>query len=279
MVVGIVFLIRKSFGVMSTGQVVLSGVLWGALLLLQPVAIVVLPFWLLLLHLRSRCPRVQTLVLGVIPILIVAPWMVRDAVVFHSPVFIRDNFGLELAVSNNPCASALFEANDQSGCWALTHPNYSLDEATKVKRMGEVEYNRLKLRESIAWIRENLSQFATLTGQRMIAFWFPPRSLNKGNGIIWRPVVVQVFTLLSLPGWFLMWRNSRVAAYIVGLWLLFFPPIYYVIQFMDRYRYPIFWASFLSGSYFLVEIVRGLAGGRQEAELRDQVGAPNREVA
>jgi len=125
-VVGIVFLIRKSFGVMSTGQVVLSGVLWGALLLLQPVAIVVLPFWLLLLHLRSRCPRVQTLVLGVIPILIVAPWMVRDVVVFHSPVLIRDNFGLELAVSNNPCASALFEANDQSGCWALTHPNYRI---------------------------------------------------------------------------------------------------------------------------------------------------------
>jgi hypothetical protein len=198
-----------------------------------------------------------------LPILIVAPWIVRNWVVFHRPVFIRDNFGLELSVSNNDCANALFEVNDQNGCWAQTHPNYNYAEAQKVREMGEAEYNRMKLREAVGWIRGDPTRFADLTAQRFIAFWLPPHSLNKGNGMIWRPFGVQLFTLLSLPGLFLMWRNSRGAAYVVGLWLVFFPLIYYFIQFMDRYRYPIFWASFLAGSYFITEVTRGLVGARR----------------
>lgn len=270
LVVGIVFLMQKSFlGKMSAKQVLLSGVLWGALLLLQPVAVVVLPFWLLLLHFRSQIPRPQTIALGVLPVLIVIPWIVRNFVVFHQPIFIRDNFGLELAVSNNPCASALFELNDQSGCWALTHPNYNWDEALKVRQMGEADYNRLKLHEAMNWIRQNPTQFAGLSARRLVAFWFPPRALNKGNGMIWRPFGVQLFTLLSLPGLFLMWRNARLAAYVVALWLLFFPLIYYFVQFMDRYRYPILWASFLAGSYFVAEIVRGLAGSQRQRDYRE----------
>jgi hypothetical protein len=55
-----------------------------------------------------------------------------------------------------------------------------------------------------------------------------------------------------------MWRNARTAAYILGIWLVFYPLIYYFVQVLPRYRYPVLWASFLAGSYFVVEVVRGI---------------------
>lgn len=271
LVIGIVFCMHGSLSrPLSTRHILISSTLWGALLLLQPVVVAVFPFWLLLLHFRSQTSRLQKIALGLLPMVFVLPWIARNFVVFHQPVFIRDNLGLELAVSNNPCASPLFEDNDQSGCFELTHPNENYEEALKVQQLGEVEYNRGRLREGVNWITANPGAFAILSAQRFGAFWLPPRSENKSNGIIWRPFVVHLFSLLSIPALFFMWRNARSGAYVMLLWLVFFPPIYYFIQFMDRYRYPIFWATFLSGSYFITEVVRGLAGSRQgQGEVRD----------
>ncbi|HVO82435.1 MAG TPA: hypothetical protein VMT28_17025 [Terriglobales bacterium] len=261
---------RSLSGEMPGKQLLLSGVVWGALLLLQPVVIVVLAVWLLLLCFRSQNLRRQAIALGALPLLIVAPWITRNFVVFHRPIFIRDNLGLELAVSNNPCASPLFAVNDHDGCFASMHPNENYDEALKVREMGEAEYNRARLGEAMAWIRANPLQFAELSGQRFEAFWVPTRAANNNNGTIWRPAVLHLFTLLSIPGLFLMWRSARPGAYVVLLWLGLFPPIYYFIQYMDRYRYPIFWATFLAGSYFIVELVRGIAGMREpRADTRD----------
>lgn len=261
LVVLISFLMARSFtGVLSRGQVLLSGVLWGTLLLVQPVAVAVLACWLVLLYFQGKFSRRQIAALGLLALVIVAPWIVRNFLVFHRPVFVRDNLGLELAVSNNSCASALFEDNDRSQCFDATHPNRSLEEAVKVRQLGEVEYNRLKLKEAIHWISSHPREFAVLTAQRFSAFWLTPRSENNGNGMIWRPMVMQLFTLLSVPGLFFIWKNYRPGAYVIILWLVLFPPIYYVVQFMDRYRYPIFWATFLAGSYFLTEIVGGLVG-------------------
>ncbi|HKS74048.1 MAG TPA: hypothetical protein VJQ82_12685 [Terriglobales bacterium] len=261
LIVGISFFMARSFtGVLSRGQVLLCAALWGTLLLVQPVAVAVLAGWLVLLGFQRQGTRGQIVALGLLPIVIVAPWMVRNFLVFHRPVFVRDNLGLELAVSNNSCASALFEDNDRSRCFDATHPNRNLEEAAKVRQMGEVEYNRLKLKEAIHWISSHPQEFAVLTAQRFRAFWLTPRSENNGNGMIWRPMVMQLFTLLSIPGLFFMWKTFRPGAYVVALWLVFFPPIYYVVQFMDRYRYPIFWATLLAGSYFIMEMVGGLVG-------------------
>jgi hypothetical protein len=260
----VTLLMFRSFqGELSCKEWVVSGLLWGTLLLLQPVVILILPVWMLLLRFRSSSSLRQILALGLLPLVVVMPWTVRNFLVFHQPVFIRDDLGLELAVSNNDCASAFFEVNDENGCFESTHPNKNYEEAFRVREMGEVAYNHMRFHEALDWIKQNPKRFASLCEQRFVAFWFPPPSLNKNNGMIWRPKVLDLFTLLSLPGMFLMWRNARKSAYALALWLALFPPIYYFVQFMDRYRYPIFWVSFLAGSYFITELVRGLIGGRK----------------
>lgn len=250
---------------MSVGKLTLAGITWGALLLLQTAAVLILPFWILLLHYRSRVSLRQKTVLALLPLVLVMPWIVRNFVVFHRPVFVRDNLGLELAVSNNACASALFEVNWIDGCFALFHPNENFEEALKVRQMGEVEYNRARMREAISWIKSNPKAFAVLSVRRSGEFWFPQNSVSPSDGVILYPRVLAAFTLLSIPGLFFMWRNARISSYVAGLWLLFFPLIYYFVHFMARYRYPILWATFVPGSYFIVELIQGIVG-KEEAK-------------
>jgi len=45
---------------------------------------------------------------------------------------------------------------------------------------------------------------------------------------------------------------------LLGLWLVFFPAVYYLIQFDPRYRHPILWATFMPAAYLLVSAAKRL---------------------
>ena len=38
----------------------------------------------------------------------IMPWLVRNYEVFGTPVFVRDNFGIELRIGNNPLAEGIY---------------------------------------------------------------------------------------------------------------------------------------------------------------------------
>jgi hypothetical protein len=278
MVIAASYLMAKCFAEKFGARLlILWATVWGALFLLQPVALLVLACCVVLVHFQVQRPWRQTLALGLLPVLLVTPWIARDFLVFHRFVFIRDNLGLEMAVSNNLCASALFAVNNENGCLASTHPNQSVAEAWKVREVGEVEYNRLQMKEARQWIKANPRAFASLSIQRFEAFWIPPVSTHARDGVILRPWVLDCFTLLSIPGLLVMWRDSRYSSYVAGLWLLVFPLTYYLIQFMMRYRYPVLWATFVPGSYFIVEIARGMLTSRSSETVRSTAQAANSE--
>lgn len=274
------FLMARSFTKeISWKFVLLWAVVWGALLLLQPVVILILFSWLVLLHFSSRISIRHKIALGLLPILLVAPWIVRNFVVFHRPVFIRDNLGKELANSNNSCASPLFAENRQTGCFASSDPNLNYEEAEKVRSWGEPEYNSVRLREAVSWIKSSPGAFLDLSTRRFAAFWFPPFSSEQSEGELSRPWILYAFTVASIPGLFLMWRKARPAAYVIGLWLLFFPWIYYFLQFLGRYRWPILWATFLAGSYVLTvlatQFVEKTSSAKSGAGRRGRKSAGN----
>jgi len=275
----VTFVMAKAFTQeMSNTSLALSGVLWGSLLLAQPTVALVFAGWLMLLHFKSQRSNGQKIMLALVPLLMVSPWIVRNYVVFHRIVFIRDNLGKELAESNNPCASALWAVNNNNGCFASVDPNLNGDEALRLRSMGEVEYNRMRMGDAIHWIRANPGAFLALSAARFSAFWFPPFSEGQSAGELDQPWVLHCFTLLSVAGMVVMWMRARTAAYVFGLWLLFFPLVYYFVQFLPRYRWSIVWATLLPSSYFLVELVRGRLIPRNSTKqpLRRQGRKPRR---
>jgi hypothetical protein len=249
----------------STVFVLLTGVLWGITFLFNPVPL--LPYMALAVWVAcfKRTRRIQKLVLITIPFVVLSPWLIRNYQVFHHFLLIRDNLGMELRISNNPCATFSFQNNRLTGCY--NHPNESVAEAGKVRVMGEYEYNQIKLREALGWIKDNPGRFANLTKQRFLAFWLysPSGNYFAGRNIPMSILIIWLITPLNIGGLWLLLKHDRNAAGLCLAWLVLFPPIYYFIEFIPRYRYPILWASFMPASFFLTEVVKGVWQARQKS--------------
>jgi len=132
---------------------------------------------------------------------------------------------------------------------------------------GEIQFNREKLHQALAWISANPRAFVSLTARRILRFWFPYL------GSLRYAIPTGVLTILSFVGLAMMFRNHRRAALTLGSTLLLYPLVHYVVQFEARYRYPIFWATFLSAGYAAIEAVRWLRKAPQA-----KVSSPDRET-
>jgi hypothetical protein len=234
-----------------------AGALWGIAILANPIfALLLLAYPLCWILAKPRPDRPSSMrrfaVIAACALVVVTPWIARNYVRFGTFIFVRDNLGLELQTSNNPCATPSILGNIHSGCHFRTHPDVSATVAAQFVAAGEVRFNHTKLLEAESWIAAHPSAFLALTLRRFRLFWFPD---------LYRPteaVVVYLITLLSLPGLWMLARKNLVAALLIASTWLLFPLIYYAIQFEPRYRIPIYWTSLLPAAYALVELSRRL---------------------
>lgn len=251
------FVMVRSFDSPRVKSVMIAGVLWGALVLSNPVLVLLLFVWPLCWIARQPKPRRAKIarhfgLTASVALLVISPWIVRNYLRFDTFIFVRDNLGLELSVSNNPCAAPTIGENIQSGCHARTHPNISTAVAAQLAAGGEVAFNRAKLREALNWISSHPGAFSSLTLRRFRLFWFP--NLDRW----WEAALVWTVTLLSFAGLWLLATKNSLAAWLIGTAWLLFPLIYYITQFEPRYRYPIYWTSLLPAGYALTEISKRL---------------------
>jgi len=229
------------------------GALMGFSILTSPTVAPIYATWLAweMWYHKSAFFKKSLLPLVLLPVVIIAPWTIRNYLVLHSFPIIRDNFGLELSVSNNDCARATMRANFESGCFAEFHPYDNVNEARKVMEMGEVKYNELQLREALRWISSHPARFTKLSIMRLIAFWMPTDNFTIHYAGRWHRLergTVYLMTLLSGSGLVVLYRRDPKSAAVLIPCLTAFPFVYYVVQSSDRYRYPIMWVTFLLGA-------------------------------
>ena len=221
-----------------------AGLLGAGLELMNPAGLPVLIGWILFITARKyRTLKPVALFAASFALMLTAgcvPWIVRDYRCFHRFVLIRDDLGIALHASNNDCAQPSLDANLISGCAARVHPIRNRAEAELIVRMGEVDYNRLRLRTALDWIAAHRSRFLELTRQRIADFWWPPHD--------W---AIRTITVLSLFGMLAMARSALGPSLFLAGALVLFPLLYYVVESNIRYRYPILWMSLLAAGYLL----------------------------
>jgi hypothetical protein len=182
---------------------------------------------------------------------------------------IRDNFGFELFAANNDCAEFSLARNISNHCHDVTHPNISVAEAQLVQSMGELKYNRYRLKTAIAWIRHHPRRFFRLTVERLAHFWYPEPD-PEGERL---PVYsIWMLSTISLAGFLWLAVQRQPIVWFAASVFLFYPAPYYLVQSSARFLYPIFWLNLLCAGYFLHTAFTRF---RPPAKQCDNDGAPD----
>jgi hypothetical protein len=234
----------------AISQCVSLGLLLGLGALISPVIVPAggLMFLAELVSHREARARVIRggLIIGLLSMLIVAPWTYRNYKVFGAFVPIRSSFGLAFWLGNNP--------KSDGTPWGaeMEHPMYNAQELQLVTGIGEVKYGRRKLQDALKWIHDNPGNFTQLTLWRVRMFWFPSAEMwpRKATAVRFKFLLVNLFAVGGLAGLLSLWLRCNPLRFLLTA-ALFGASATYAISFVDlRYRYPIYGLLLLLSSEF-----------------------------
>ena len=206
------------------------GLLAGFTGLTEPSALVVVAFLMALACWRLARDRKRWLLPGVVASLTIAaaicPWMIRNALVFHCFIPMRDNMGLELWMGNNGVSHSLDQTSDDR------HPLHDMAELADYNRMGELAYNDHKLQQAKAFIRAYPLLYIRKCMRRAVYVWtgfwsFHPAYLAQDPTELPNIPFATGLSLLALGGLFAAWRKAPFEAIRYGGVLFLFPIMYY----------------------------------------------------
>lgn len=242
------------------------GLLWGLAALTNPAALAFLPFagcWLAYqLQRRGKRFLLPASLSAVVFWMAIMPWLVRNYEAFGHFIFIRDNFGNELRIGNNPLAE---------GAYVLAyHPSQNSFLLAKYKRLGELAFCQDQGRLAKQWIVQHPRKFAVITLRRVWFFW---NGIPRLSQIQWLAEVknthVLLLSVLGLGGLLLACKRRVHGVFLFASLLLFYPVVYYICFPEPRYRHPIDPALVILGVYLVSEARPRTAANRDEQELAE----------
>jgi hypothetical protein len=216
------------------------GFLWGFAALTTPVVLSVLTVlggWVCYrLHGHGKNWKLPAATAAFALIATISPWLVRNYQVFHQPVFLKDNFWMEVCVGN--LGNATHWWNDS------VHPAGSNAELAEFRQLGELGYMARERRQAIAFIQDHPGIYLWRSLRRVVSIWTGFWSLNpeylRGEPFDLPNICFcTAFTALAMTGLYKALRSSRNTAMPYALTLLVFPLVYYLTHSEIPYRLPI----------------------------------------
>jgi 4-amino-4-deoxy-L-arabinose transferase-like glycosyltransferase len=203
------------------------GLVAGFAGLTEPSILVVVAFLMGLAAVRLARARMRWLLplsAGVFAVAAsLSPWLIRDEVVFHRFIPMRDSLGLELWMGNNGYTRRW--TSDQ------IHPLHDTVELAAYNA-GELAYMDEKKQEAEEYIREHPRWYAWMCLRRSVYLWTGYWSFDKSY-LAMEPTdpenvpFATSLTILGLVGLLLIWQRSPFDAIRYGGVMFLFPVLYY----------------------------------------------------
>ena len=266
---------------------ILYGTLWALGALINASILSLAPFffaWLLRKLRREPLLQWQLVATAALAFVLgVAPWTVRNYLVFGKFIPIRSNFGLVLWMGNH---------EGGSGFDGTLSPFWNREQAALYQQMGEVAYMKEKKHEAMAYIASHPAATIKLGLHNAWTFWVnvtdpmanPWRGRQPASADLVPNAIVIAGALLG--AWLMLrWRNP--AAFLYSAVLIFFPIVHYLTRPALRFRFtiePLLAVLAGYGAVYVFQYLRGkaaepqtipyeLAGGPSQQETSAVVGA------
>jgi 4-amino-4-deoxy-L-arabinose transferase-like glycosyltransferase len=219
----------------TTERWLLFGTLWGLAALMNPTLLSLAPFAFVypMWNLRQRNEKWfrQALLSGIFVIALITPWLVRNYMVFHRPVFIRSNFWAEMRYGNSVYAK---------GTWmGWSTPGVNLREDLRYQQLGELPYIAAKKQEFMQFFHQYPEYFVELCARRVLFFWYGFVGWSEDWWTTTKNMVVLAFSVLAFVGMGTAVKRRLPGAFLVACTLLVFPVPYYLTYAYGRYKHPI----------------------------------------
>ena len=203
------------------------GLLAGFAGLTEPSILMVVPFLLAQAAWRLARAGQRWLLPGTVASLaitaVLSPWLIRDAMVFHRFIPMRDSMGLELWMGNN--GDNLRWTSDD------LHPLHDTQELAAYNA-GELAYMDHKAAQAKAYIHDHPGWYAWMCMRRAVYLWtgywsWDQRYLAMEPADLENVPFATCLTLLGVLGLFLAWREKPFEVIRYAGVLFLFPVMYY----------------------------------------------------
>lgn len=237
LVASIVWMTLRMTGGARRHSWLLYGLLWGYTLMVNATMLAMLPFLLAWLFYKTHRLSGSALALGII-VLSVAPWTIRNYLVFHAFVPLRSALGLQLWVGNNE------HAEDRSP--GQLHPIDNPEERSQYIELGELRYMHNKLQDAITYMTTHPRREFELVRNRFVAVWtggtpHPIEDFIRVHSFEFRLILLfnVLVALGTAIGLLVLILRRDVRLYLLAPFPLILPFAYYLTLASARYRHPI----------------------------------------
>jgi 4-amino-4-deoxy-L-arabinose transferase-like glycosyltransferase len=248
------------------------GLLAGFAGMTEPSILILVPFLLVLAAWRLAHAGKRWFLPGLMASLALAaaisPWMIRNAVVFHRFIPMRDSMGLEMWLGNNGDSQHWRSGN--------LHPNHDAAELAEYNS-GELAYMAHKAQQAHSYIHSHPRWYAWMCARRALYLWTGYWSFSSSY-LAGEPLdvanvpVCTCMTLLGFIGLFLAWRRHPFEAFRYGGVLFLFPLLYYFSH-PEAYRMrPVDPLIVILGCYAILRW-RGQAGEDADSIVASEVSS------
>jgi hypothetical protein len=220
----------------------LYGGVWALAALTSPVVLSALPFLLAWVLYRSGKHSSRTALLwrvgaaGLVFLVLISPWFVRNYRTFHQFIPFRDNLGLEMWVGNNGDTSDVYID------WA--HPAHNPAELQRFVTVGEITYFHEKKAQALGFIEHHPGWFLWVTVRRFVFTWTGFWSLSHDYLANEPFEIPNVFfstglSALMLLGMRSALRHGWAESFPLIAGIVIVPMVYYFTHVDPNYRHPV----------------------------------------